>query len=49
MMDARFSFMDVVEVLIPPEKRLWLVRLLLIGAAVGTVAVLISYTIVKGG
>lgn len=49
MMILEFSFMDVVDVLIPPKKRIWLARMLLVGCAVGTVASLISYTIIKGG
>jgi len=48
-MILEFSFKDLVDVLIPPEKRLWLVRILLITGALGTVAYMISYTVIKGG
>ena len=49
MMSLEFSFKDFVDVMIPPEKRMFLMRMLLIGCAIGVAAFLISYTVVYGG
>jgi len=46
-MIAEFSLRDLIEVLLP--KPVVIARMLLITSAVGVVAFLIAYTIIKGG
>lgn len=48
MMYAKFSTKDVIEVLTTPRQRLWFARIVLIIAALGIVAYLISSTVVYG-
>ena len=47
-MYAKFSTKDVIEVLTTPRQRLWFARIVLIIAALGIVAYLISSTVVYG-
>jgi len=48
-MSLEFSFKDFVEVMIPERVRLWIRRFILLGIPTAVAAVLIAYTIVRGG